>query len=113
MRINGTKYKIVPLANLRGADLRGADLRGANLRRADLYGAKGIICAGNRSDGYLFLANWCEGALWIHVGCRSFTIADARAHWENARKGTPLGDETFAMLDFIERMATIRNLKGE
>ena len=143
MLINGTEYKIksradlsradLSRANLSGADLSGADLSGAylswanlsganlsgaDLSEADLSGAnlsraKGVVWAGCRSDGYLFAANVRDGALWIYAGCRAFPIAEARAHWQATRANTPLGDETFAMLNFIERMAEIRNLKGE
>ena len=96
--------------NLRHANLRHADLEGADLRGADLCGAIGIIVAGYRSDGYLFVANGRDGALWIYAGCRAFPIADARAHWQATRAGSPLGKETFAMLDCIERLAAIRGL---
>jgi hypothetical protein len=41
----------------------------------------------------------------ILAGCRYFTIWEAREHWTNSRGGTPLGDETMAILDHIERVA--------
>ena len=101
-------------ANLNWADLNGANLRRANLSGANLSGARGIVCAGSRADGHLFAAGVRDGVLWVYAGCRAFPIAEARKHWQATRANTPLGDETFAMLDFIERMAAIRNLlKGE
>ncbi len=105
-------------ANLRGADLRGAYLRGTYLGGADLRDAyledaylrgtylgganlRGtyLIDGGQRSDGYRFIGQVKNGALWIHSGCRYFTIAGAREHWRKTREGTPLGDETMARLD--------------
>jgi uncharacterized protein YjbI with pentapeptide repeats len=93
-------------ADLRDADLRDADLRDANLSHADLRGANG----GQRSDGYRFIA-WCkDGVLQVRAGCRSFSLPEAREHWERTRGGTALGDETMAILDLIERVALIRGL---
>jgi hypothetical protein len=48
--------------------------------------------------------------LQIRAGCRSFSIAEARAHWLATRADTPLGDETTAILDHIEAVARIRGL---
>lgn len=61
-----------------------------------------------RSDGYTFtVAPTPEGARII-AGCRYFTFEDARKHWTEKRGGTPLGDESLALVDHLERMATIR-----
>jgi len=98
-------------ADLQDANLRGADLRGANLRDADLRGARDIIDGGARSDGYRFIGWVKEGKLQI-AGCRNFSITEAREHWQNKSAGTQLGEETFAILDYIERMAKIRKLIG-
>ena len=35
-------------------------------------------------------------------------MATAREHWTTTRGGTPLGEETTIILDFIERMAEVR-----
>ena len=86
-------------ANLSCADLSGADLSHANL-----------IDGGQRSDGHRFVGWIKEGVLQIRAGCRSLSIADARAHWDKTRGGTPLGDETFAILNHIETVARIRKL---
>ena len=96
-------------ADLRNADLSGADLSGADLSGADLSGA-GLIDGGQRSDGYRFVAWFKAGELRIRAGCRDFTMAQARAHWAATRGGTPLGEETTAMLDHMERVAKIRGL---
>ena len=101
-------------ANLRGADLRGADLSraylsGANLSGADLTNTD-LIDGGQRSDGYRIVGWVKDGVLQIRAGCRSLSIADARAHWDQTRGGTPLGDETFAILNHIETVARIRKL---
>ena len=106
-------------ANLRGADLRGANLSRAYLSRANLIGSEfrradltntDLIDGGQRSDGYRFVGWIKEGVLQIRAGCRSLSIADARAHWDKTRGGTPLGDETFAILNHIETVARIRKL---
>ena len=69
------------------------------------------ICAAQRSDGYLFIiAPDKNHVLRIMAGCRYFTIEEAREHWTKTRGGTPLGNETFAILDFLERAAAIRKL---
>lgn len=59
-----------------------------------------------RSDGYQFVMNGDGG---IRAGCRVFdTMAEARTHWQNTRGGTPLGDETFAILDALEAIDKAR-----
>ena len=79
---NGATYTIEPGADLRGANLRGADLRGADLQGAYLRDAKGYVCLGTDQRGYHFYAvQWDDG--WrISAGCRWFTLAEAKAHWE-------------------------------
>ncbi len=89
-------------ANLSGANLSRADLSRANLRGADLSGAKGIIRIGPSQDGYEFFAVRREGAVWIKAGCRWFTAAKARAHWQKNRPDTPLGAERVRFVDFLE-----------
>jgi Pentapeptide repeats (8 copies) len=97
-------------ANLAGANLAGANLRGANLAGADLAGAN-LIDGGQRSDGYRFVG-WISGdTLMIRAGCRNFSLSEARRFWADTRGGEPLGAETFAILDHIERVAGIRGLR--
>ncbi len=96
-------------AVLSGAYLSGADLRSANLRSADLRSANIIHC-GTRSDGYEFYAHVKNGDLFIKAGCRYFNISNAREHWTKTRGGTPLGDESMALLDNAERLAKIRGM---
>ena len=101
-------------ADLADANLAGAYLARANLARANLAGAylagAYLIDGGQRSDGYRFVGAVKDNALMIHAGCRNFTITEARAHWTKTRAGTPLGDETFCILDHIEAVARIRGL---
>src|ERR1700719_3691861 len=108
-------------AYLGGADLRGADLRGADLRGADLGGAylggaylgdQWIIQGPIRSDGYAFFLQKLklDAEPMVKAGCRYLAITEARKHWTITRCGTPLGDETLAILDFLERAAAIRGL---
>jgi len=96
-------------ANLSGADLSGADLSGADLSRANLSGAD-LVDGGQRSDGWRFVGWVKDNVLQIRAGCRSFSVTEARAHWLATRAGTPLGDETTAILDHIEAVARIRGL---
>ena len=91
-------------AYLARANLAGAYLARANLEGANFQGAKGIILGPMRSDGYLFLLAQSEGSTeWlVFAGCRNFTMKEARKHWKDTRAGTPLGDETFAILDYLD-----------
>ena len=100
-------------ANLAGAYLDGAYLDGAYLDGANLDGAKlgaqWIVQGPARSDGYFFMLTNLKGeGVRVKAGCRNFTLAEARKHWKEARKGTPLGDETFAILDCLEKLAKAR-----
>jgi len=62
----------------------------------------------NRSDGYTFVYLPCsDGVHRIIAGCRYFTIEEAREHWESTRGGTPLGDETFIILDSLAAIAGV------
>jgi hypothetical protein len=108
-------------ANLRGANLDGANLHGANLHGANLHGAnldgaylgdQWIIQGPVRSDGYAFFLMKLkdEAGPMVRAGCRWLTVPQAREHWTCTRGGTPLGDETFAILDFLELAAIIRKL---
>jgi hypothetical protein len=111
-------------ADLGGADLDGANLSGANLRRANLGGANldgadlggadlsgaNIVDGGQRSDGYRFVGWIKDGVLQILASCRDLSISSGREHWAKTRGGTPLGDETMAILDHIEAVARIRKM---
>ena len=101
-------------AYLSRADLSGANLSDANLSRAYLSRAylsgSNLIDGGQRSDGYRFVGWIKNGVLQIGAGCRKLGISEARAHWLATRAGTPLGDETTAILDHIETVARIRGL---
>ena len=94
-----------------GANLSGANLSGANLWGADL-GDQWIIQGPTRSDGYQFILQklTSETEPMVTAGCQYFSISDARKHWTDTRGGTPLGDETFAILDCLEALAKIRGL---
>ena len=96
-------------ANLRGADLRGAHLRGANLRGADLRGAD-LIDAGQDTKGYRFIAYKYNGEVIVTVGCRTFTLKEAKAHWEKQHLDKPeLHAECNAKIKLI---ATVAKAKG-
>jgi carbonic anhydrase/acetyltransferase-like protein (isoleucine patch superfamily) len=58
----------------------------------------------SRSDGYDFIyVPDKDGIMRVIAGCRYFTMEEARKHWEKTRGGTPLGDETMDILDFLEK----------
>jgi hypothetical protein len=103
-------------ANLRGADLHNANLHNANLRGADLRGAdlgkQWIIWGPVRSDNYAFFLQRLtqDSEPMVKAGCRYFTLPEARLHWQTTRGGTPLGVETFAILDCLEALAAARGL---
>jgi hypothetical protein len=62
-----------------------------------------------RSDGYTFaLLPQKDDTYRISAGCRLFTFAEAEQHWSKTRGGTPLGDETFAILDFFKACIGIK-----
>jgi len=102
-------------AALGGANLGGANLGGANLRGANLRGAANInniiIDGGLRSDGYRFLLTRRKKGGWrVEAGCRDFTVADAKKHWDETRpKGQPLGDETRLIIKHMLALAKLRN----
>ena len=120
-------------ADLSGADLRGADFGGANLGRADLSGAnlsganlsgadfggadlgganlgsQIVIQGPARSDGYFFMLTKLTDEGWrIKAGCRNLALPEAREHWQRTRGDTPLGRETFVILDCLEALAKAR-----
>lgn len=65
----------------------------------------GKLLVATRSDGYLFLiARTVDGARII-AGCRYFTFDEARAHWTKTRGSTLLGEESLALVDFLEGQA--------
>ena len=60
-----------------------------------------------RSDNYTFtVAPTPEGPRVI-AGCRYLSFEQAREYWARTRGGTPLGEETFAILDLLEAQARI------
>ncbi len=60
-----------------------------------------------RSDSYTFtIAPTPEGPRII-AGCRYFSFEQAREHWAKTRGGTPLGEETMAILDLLEAQSRI------
>jgi hypothetical protein len=104
-------------ANLARAYLVGADLARADLARADLaranLGDQWLIQGSTRSDGYEFLLMRLTDSTepMIRAGCRYFTVPVAIKHWNETRKGTPLGDESIAIVNHLVELARIRGLK--
>ena len=107
------------IAVLRGADLRGADLRGADLSGADLRGAvlrgtkekpEHVMSAlkgrAYRLDGYEFQIFATETGECVRAGCRTFTLAEFRAHVAKEYPDTPKANETLRLLDYLEATLT-------
>ena len=102
-------------ASLNGASLNGASLNGASLNGASLDGARGIIDAGQRTDGYRFLGVLGpDGHLMIKAGCRWFIASRARAHWGGSDyPDRALGDESLARVALIVTLARARGWRVE
>ena len=111
-RITNAVLKTVDSDTLGDANLGDANLGGANLGGADLDD-QWIIQGQTRSDGYAFFLQRLtdDPGPMIKAGYRYLTIPDAQAHWESTHKGTPLGDETFAIIEAMVKTMTIRGLK--
>mgnify|MGYP001819282900 CR=1 FL=1 len=93
-------------ANLRGTVLRGADLRCANLCGTVLRGAIGFILLPVQDRrGYSFAhAIECDGEWRIRVGCRDFSIEEAKEHWGVAYEGDrEQGDMYLYAIDWLEK----------
>ena len=60
-----------------------------------------------RSDNYTFTITPTPEGPRVIAGCRYFSFEQAREHWTKTRGGTPLGEETFAILDLLEAQARI------
>jgi len=57
-----------------------------------------------RSDGYDFIAVPCsDHKIRVIAGCRYFTFEEAHKHWKETRGGTPLGDETMLILEYLQK----------
>ena len=94
------------------AELEAAAKCGADLRGADL-GEQWIIQGQHRSDGYPFFLQRLTGdeEPMVKAGCRYFTIAQAKEHWETTRKGEKLLGETRAIVRAMVDVMSIRGLK--
>ena len=97
-------------ADLGGAYLRNAYLRNAYLGGADLGGAylggADLIDGGQDSRGYQFIGQHKDDTLWIHAGCRYFSIEEAEEHWNLLHKEQPeLRAECQARVALIKQIA--------
>ena len=69
---------------------------------ANVYGIR-------RSDGYVFVyVPDDKGLMKVQAGCRNFTMKEAKKHWKKTIGGTPLGDETMAILQSIEILSKVK-----
>lgn len=74
-------YTIEPYANLSGTNLSGADLSRADLSGANLSRNQNVIALG-LVGGWTAFGWERKGQLCIRIGCREFTYAEARKHWD-------------------------------
>ena len=63
-----------------------------------------------RSDNYTFSVVSTPEGVRVIAGCRYFSFEEARQHWTKTRANTPLGEETFAILDLLEAQARIHRM---
>ena len=69
-----------------------------------------MIVGPKRSDGWQFVIGK-DGT--VHAGCRVFDdFAEAYRHWAETRGGTPLGDETVRILNWLETELPLRRAAG-
>lgn len=120
-RIRATK----PFRDVKPGDLGGWVETEANLSHegiswvldnARVYGDARVLdnarltrlIAAVRSDGYPFaLLPMADGSVRVSAGCRLFSFEEAREHWTRTRGGTPLGDETMRVLDYLALSSAI------
>lgn len=69
-------------ANLSDADLSETNLNGTSISGVNLSGAKGILTIGPVDSWIMYLVKHKSGHM-IKAGCRWFTLAEARAHWND------------------------------
>ena len=79
---------------------------------AQVYGDAQVQCRivlASRSDGYDFIVTpTSKHDVRIIAGCRYFTFAEARQHWQTTRGSTSLGKESLAIIAHLENMAKIK-----
>jgi carbonic anhydrase/acetyltransferase-like protein (isoleucine patch superfamily) len=80
----------------------------AVIRAWAVIGERAVINTATRSDGYVFAIMRSKGAVRITAGCRDFSPAEARKHWQQTRGDTKLGRESIALVDHLERMLAIQ-----
>ena len=99
-----------------GGAILGGTIEGGTIRGGTIWGGSVVKVtppSAGRSDGYLFLVlDQEDGTVRATAACRNFTFEEARAHWSATRGGTPLGDETFRILAFLEAEHAARKEGG-
>ncbi|MGL5735485.1 MAG: hypothetical protein ACRCYS_11515 [Beijerinckiaceae bacterium] len=97
---------------IKGGTIEGGTIWGGTIKGGTIEG--GTIKGGtitqqplsiSRSDGFFFTLNMIDGQPMVGAGCRFFTFEQSRIHWQKTRGGTPLGDETFVILEHLELIA--------
>lgn len=86
--------------------------RGTAVEPKPVKGSGKPVKTATRSDGYDFVLQDCGPAgYYVMAGCRWFSMAKAEKHWQDTRKGTDLGDETFDILDMFKHHIDRLNAK--
>lgn len=73
--------------------------KGAAVAPKPVKGSGKVVKTATRSDAHTFELRDCGAqGYMLQASCRWFTMAEAAVHWEETRKGTDLGNETFDIL---------------
>lgn len=103
-------FAVLEKANLHGAELMDVNFSKTNLTGTEYKGVAlgrcGAVAQAKRSDMYNFQLMHCADGKWrVMAGCRWFTLPQAWKHWENTRRNTDLGEETYDILVMFEHQA--------
>ena len=103
-------FAVLENANLYGAELMDVNFSKANLTGTEYKGVAlgrcGAVAQAKRSDMYNFQLIHCADGKWrVMAGCRWFTLRQAWKHWEDTRRHTDLGEETYDILVMFEHQA--------
>lgn len=103
-------FAVLEKANLHGAELMDVNFSKTNLTGTEYKGVAlgrcGAVAQAKRSDMYNFQLMHCADGKWrVMAGCRWFTLPQAWKHWENTRRNTELGEETYDILVMFEHQA--------
>lgn len=101
---------IIDNAIFDGVDMQPEVLKGARLNGLRVLD---VPRRAQRQDGYeFFLFRMEKNKYLVRAGCRTFTMDEAWAHWEERRRNTSLGDESHDILTMFELYIQRRQKMG-